>query len=83
MHNDTFYTNGYLAQVGGVSLENMNQLESYFMKMIDWNVNVSTEEFEFYEKNMEVAFGQQMTEVSPQHSSVDQQLHQGAPQTTN
>ena len=57
MHNDTFYTNGYLAQVGGVSLDNINQLECYFMKMIDWNVNVSTEEFEFYEKNMEVAFG--------------------------
>ena len=31
MFNDTYYTNKYIAQVGGVSLENMNELEAFFM----------------------------------------------------
>ena len=31
MFNDTYYTNKYIAQVGGVSLENMNELEGFFM----------------------------------------------------
>ena len=58
MQNDIFYTNSYIASVGGVPLENINQLESYFMTMIDWRVNISTEEFEFYERNMSVAYRQ-------------------------
>jgi len=45
--------------VGGVSLDNINQLEGYFMNMIDWNVNISTEEFEFYENSLSVAYRQQ------------------------
>ena len=31
MFNDTYYTNKYIAQVGGVSLENMNELEGFFI----------------------------------------------------
>ena len=41
MFNDTYYTNGYIAQVGGVSLQNINELERFFMQAIDWNLNVS------------------------------------------
>ena len=52
MYNDKYFTNTYIAQVGGVSLDNINQLESYFITMVDWNLNISTEEFDFYEQNM-------------------------------
>jgi len=48
MFNDTYYTNQYVASVGGVSLQNMNQLERFFMSMIDWNLFISEREFEFY-----------------------------------
>ena len=46
MFNDTYYTNKYIAQVGGVSLENMNELEGFFMSQIDWELYISTEELE-------------------------------------
>lgn len=48
MFNDIYYTNTYVAQIGGISLKNINQLEKYFTKMLDWRLNISTEEFEFY-----------------------------------
>ena len=46
MFNDTYYTNKYIAQVGGVSLENMNELEAFFMSQVDWELYISTEELE-------------------------------------
>ena len=54
MFNDTYYTNQFIAQVGGVSLPNINELERFFMQMIDWNLYISTEEFEFYQRGLEV-----------------------------
>jgi len=52
MYNDTFYTNQYIASVGGVTLPNINELERYFMHMIDWNLYISTEEYAFYEHSL-------------------------------
>ena len=46
MFNDTYYTNQFIAQVGGVSLPNINELERFFMSMIDWNLFIKPEEFE-------------------------------------
>ena len=60
MYNDTYFTNTYVAQVGGVSLDNINQLERYFITMVDWDLNISTEEFDFYEQNMVAAYNQYM-----------------------
>ena len=54
MFNDTYYTNQFISQVGGVSLPNINELERFFMQMIDWNLYISTEEFEFYQRGLEV-----------------------------
>jgi len=48
MFNDTYYTNKYIAEVGGVSLANINDLERCFMHLIDWNLHITTEEFQFY-----------------------------------
>lgn len=52
MFNDTYYTNKYIAQVGGCTLQNINELEAFFMKMIDWNIYVSEHELEFYEQGL-------------------------------
>ena len=52
MFNDTYYTNKYIAQVGGVTLSNINELERSFMSIIGWNLHVSEEQFELYEKEI-------------------------------
>ena len=54
MFNDTYYTNKYIAQVGGVSLENMNELEAFFMSQIDWELYISTEELEQSKQSIEI-----------------------------
>ena len=56
MYNDTYFTNSYVAQIGGVSLDNINQLESYFITLVDWDLNISTDEFDLYKQNMVAAF---------------------------
>ena len=53
MFNDTYYTNQYVASVGGVTLQNINQLERFFMQMLDWNVFISEELFHFYDQSLE------------------------------
>ena len=53
MYNDTYYTNQYIAQVGGVNLPNINELERYFMLMIDWSLYISPEEYAFYEQSLQ------------------------------
>jgi len=45
-HEDTYYSNNYYAEVGGVSLRELNMLEQLFLKMIDWKLQVSPEEYE-------------------------------------
>lgn len=52
MYNDTYYTNQYIASVGGVSLQNINELERFYMSMIDWNLHITREEFDFYERGL-------------------------------
>ena len=57
MYNDIYYTNQYIASVGGVTLHNINELERFYMSIIDWNVYISREEFDFYERGL-LAFQQ-------------------------
>ena len=52
MFNDTYYTNQYIASFGGVTLRNMNELEAFFMQMIDWRLNITEEEFSFYDNSL-------------------------------
>ena len=56
MFNDTYFTNRYIAQIGGVSLANINELERYFMEVLDWNLYISTEEFNFYEQSLQAFY---------------------------
>jgi hypothetical protein len=40
--SDVFFTNAHMAKVGGLPLQELNQLEMEFLKMCDYNLTVST-----------------------------------------
>jgi hypothetical protein len=47
-HDDAYYTNAYYAEVGGLTLKEMNMLEARLIKLLNWNVNVTSEEYREY-----------------------------------
>jgi hypothetical protein len=51
-HDDRFFSNSHYAKVGGISLKELCNLEGQFLHLIDWRLNVTTEEFEKYMDNM-------------------------------
>ena len=53
--DDTYYSNAYYAKVGGVKAPEMNVLEVHFLRLIDWHLYVSPEEFDLYKTNVLVA----------------------------
>jgi len=53
--DDTYYSNAYYAKVGGVKAQEMNVLEVHFLRLIDWHLFVSPEEFELYKTNVLIA----------------------------
>lgn len=53
--DDVYYSNAYYAKVGGVRASEMNVLEAHFLKLIDWHLFVSPEEFDLYKTNVLVA----------------------------
>lgn len=52
MFSDTFYSNRNMAQIGGVTLENINEMESFFLQAIDWNLFIHKEELEKYDQGL-------------------------------
>lgn len=52
MFNDSYFTNQYVGESGGVTLQNINQLESFFMVMIDWELFITEKDFEFYDSSL-------------------------------
>ena len=53
--DDTYYSNAYYAKVGGVKAPEMNILEVHFLRLIDWHLYVSPEEFDLYKTNVLIA----------------------------
>jgi len=47
-YNDQYYSNSYIAFLAGVSHEEINLLEKYFIEIIDWNLNITEQEFAHY-----------------------------------
>jgi len=45
MHEDQCFLNQHYADVGGIPLEELNQLELYMVKQLGWNLHVSRSEF--------------------------------------
>lgn len=47
-YNDVFYGNHFVAYIGGVHLEEMNLLETEFLRFIDWRLWIEPQEYDFY-----------------------------------
>ena len=45
---DDFYSNTYVAKTCGLELEELNQLEIIFLKVIDWDLTVTTQDYDAY-----------------------------------
>lgn len=45
---DLHYSNSYYAQVGGIDLHEINRLEALMMHRLNWDLNISPEEFKQY-----------------------------------
>ena len=52
MYNETYYTNEYIASIGGVSLQNINELERFFLEVIDWQLFVAPDEYHIYDQTL-------------------------------
>lgn len=48
--DDVYYSNEFYAKVGGVTTEEINELEIYFLNLLDFHLYVSSQEYEFYRK---------------------------------
>lgn len=48
-HDDIYYSNAYYGKVVGLKLKEMNSLEAELLKMIDWRLDVSPEEYSRYQ----------------------------------
>eukprot|EP01066_Platyproteum_vivax_P005442 Platyproteum_vivax@DN168_c0_g1_i1.p1 len=45
VYHDRFYANEYWAKIGGVTVSNMNRLELTFLRLCDWKLHVTAEEY--------------------------------------
>lgn len=43
---DQYFTNKFYAKVGGISVRELNRLELELLVLLDWNVQITAEEFE-------------------------------------
>lgn len=57
MHDDTYYPNSWYAQIGGITNQELNLLEAELLRMINWRVHVTAEDFEQYQTQMFAAAG--------------------------
>lgn len=46
--DDVFYTNSYYAKVGGIAVEELNELESLFLQLLDYHLCVKEAVFAAY-----------------------------------
>ncbi|GIX64554.1 cyclin2 related protein [Babesia caballi] len=53
--DDVYYSNKFYAQVGGVSVSEINLLEAQFLRMLNFQLYVSTIEYESYRMGVEKA----------------------------
>ena len=48
LRDDTYYSNKYYASIGGVSLPDMNKMESCFLRCTAWELHISKKEYDQY-----------------------------------
>jgi len=57
--SDDFYSNNYISFVGGINLQEINFLEREFLSIIDYNVNITEEEFKAFDHRLSMFLMQQ------------------------
>lgn len=55
-YNDLFLSNYEIATIGGLQLSELNLLEEVFLETIDFDINVSEQEFNEYRKKLNLHF---------------------------
>eukprot|EP00927_Polykrikos_kofoidii_P021147 TRINITY_DN2011_c0_g2_i1.p1 TRINITY_DN2011_c0_g2~~TRINITY_DN2011_c0_g2_i1.p1 ORF type:complete len:196 (-),score=25.58 TRINITY_DN2011_c0_g2_i1:93-680(-) len=53
--DDIYYSNAYYAKVGGVKPKEINLLETQFLRLIDWRLHVTPEQYGQYRNNVYMA----------------------------
>ena len=61
-YNDLYDSNNYVAYVSGLSLSELNNLEYEFLNIINFNLTVTTEEYESYQTAIEMTFKKTLSE---------------------
>lgn len=67
-YDDVYYSNAYYGKVGGVKIKEINNLEHQFLRLIDWQLHVSPQEFNQYRNHVYAALTVQPPDSGPQKS---------------
>jgi hypothetical protein len=51
-YDDKFYKNSYYAEVGGISLAELNELEHLFLDYLEFKLVLDPEEYEMYKSKL-------------------------------
>jgi len=86
-YDDVYYSNAYYAKVGGVKTKEVNNLEHQFLKLLDWQLHVSPQEYDQYRNHVYAALNVQPSDSAPQKplhlqiASCDDQVAKRADET--
>lgn len=62
--DDVYYNNAYYAEVAGMRTKEVNSLEAQFLRLIDWRLHVTPEEYSQYRNHVHMAVqGQNVLEL--------------------
>jgi len=50
--DDIYYSNAYYGKVGGIRIKEVNALETQFLRLIDWRMHVSPDEYDQYRNHV-------------------------------
>lgn len=65
-YDDVYYSNAYYGKVGGVKTKEMNVLEGQFLRLLDWHLTVSPQEYDQYRNHVYTALNVQPADIAPQ-----------------
>lgn len=74
--DDMYYSNAFYAKIGGVTTEEMNQLEIYFLNLLDYKLYVSSQEYEFYRKYISLSVKKFLLKQQKEQKEQQQQKEQ-------
>jgi len=69
--DDVYYSNAYYAKVGGVKTKEVNTLEQHFLRLIDWQLAVTPQEYEQYRNQVFAAVQAPTPAAAPANRDVD------------